>query len=120
MNDPKVLKLGEGNDLGTCPDKQLARYSLGLKRQDLRILLGLLTGHIALNRHLIVMKIRADPLCTACGEEEETPYHFLGKCCAKMMVRYSIFGAYLMKLEELRMVKPVTLLWFVGTSKRFS
>ena len=57
------------------------------------------TGPIALNRHLTVMKIRADPLCTACGEEEETPYHFLGKYCARMMVRYSIFGAYLMEGE---------------------
>ena len=61
------------------PDKQLARYALGLKRQDLRILVGLLTGHIALNRHLTVMKIRADSLCTACAEEDETPYHFFGK-----------------------------------------
>ena len=102
------------------PDKQLARYTLRLKRQDLRILVGLLTGHIALNRHLTVKKLRADPLCTACGEEDETPYHFLGKCCARMIVRYSIFGAYLMELEELRKVKPVTLLRFARTSKRFS
>ena len=75
----------------------------------LKILVGLLTGHIALNRHLTVVKIRADPLCTACGEEEETPYHFLGKCCASVMVRYSIFGAYLKQLEE-----------FTRTSRRFS
>jgi len=102
------------------PDMQLARYALGLKRQDLRILVGLLTGHIALNRHLTVMKIRVDPLCTACGEEDETPYHFWGKCCARMMVRYSIFRAYLMELEELRKVKPATLLRFARTSKRFS
>jgi len=42
------------------------------------------------------------------------------KCCARMMIRYSIFGAYLMELEELRKVKPATLLRFTRTSKRFS
>jgi len=72
------------------------------------IMVGLLTGHIALNRHVTVMKIRADPLCTAC-EEDETLYHFLGRCSASMMIRYSIFGAYLVELEELRKVKPATL-----------
>jgi len=39
------------------PDKQQSRFALGMKRKQLRILVGLLTGHIALNRHLSVMKI---------------------------------------------------------------
>ena len=38
------------------PDKQLSHFALGLKKQP-RILVGLLNGHIALNRHLTVMKI---------------------------------------------------------------
>jgi len=66
---------------------------------------GLFTGHIALNRYLIVMKIRTDPQCPSCGEEEETSYHFLGKSHASILARYSIIGAYLMELEELRKVK---------------
>ena len=51
------------------PDKKLSCFALGLKRKQLRVLVGLLTGHIALNRHLTVMKVRTDPLCPACGEE---------------------------------------------------
>ena len=47
-----------------------------------------------------------------CGEEEETAYHFLGKCNAMMMVHYSVFGAYLMEPGELQKVKPHTLLRF--------
>jgi len=50
------------------PDKQLARYALGLKRQDLRILIGL-------NRHLTIMKIFIQHLQPHYGEEYETPYH---------------------------------------------
>ena len=69
--------------------------------------------------HLTVMKIRTDPMCPKCGEEEETAYHFLGKCNAIMMVRYSVFGAYLMEPVELQNVQPHTLLRFARGSKRF-
>ena len=65
------------------------------------------------------MKIRTDPMCPKCGEEEETAYHFLGKCNATMMVHYSIFGAYLMEPGELQKVQPHTLLRFARASKRF-
>jgi len=100
-------------------DKQLSRFSLGLKRKQLRLLVALLTRHIALNTHLTVMKIQTDPQCLSCGEEEETSYHFLGKCHANTLPRYSITGAYLMEPEEPSKVKPATLLWFARTSKRF-
>jgi len=60
------------------PDKKLSRYALSLPRRELKILVGLLTGHITLNRHLTVMKIQEDPLCLAFGEQEETSLHFFG------------------------------------------
>jgi len=79
-----------------------ADFVMGLSRKHLRIITGLLTGHVALNRHLTVMKICADPLCPKCGEEEETAYHFLGRCRAMMMAPYCIFGSYLMDITELQ------------------
>jgi len=93
--------------------------TLGLSRKHLRILTGLLTGHVALNRHLTVMKIHTDPMCHKCGEEEETADHFFSKCDAIMMVRYSIFGSCLMQVSELQQVQPHTLLTFARASKRF-
>jgi len=60
------------------PDKKLSRYALSLPRRELIILVGLLTGHITLNRHLTIMKIQEDPLCPACGEQKETSLHFSG------------------------------------------
>jgi len=65
------------------------------------------------------MKIRTDPLCPKCGEEEETAYHFLGRCSAMMMARYSIFGSYVMDITELQQVQTNTLLRFAKASKRF-
>jgi len=49
---------------------------MGLSRKYLRTITGLLTGHVALNRHFTVIKIRTDPLRPKCIEEEETAYHF--------------------------------------------
>ena len=40
----------------------LYAYALSLPRREPKILVGLLTGHITLNRHLTVMKIEEDPL----------------------------------------------------------
>ena len=61
---------------------KLLGYAPSLPRRELKILVGLLTCHITLNRHLTVMKIQEDPFCPACGEQEETSLHFLGECCA--------------------------------------
>ena len=103
------------------PYKQLSesRFALGTKRKQLRILVGL-TEHIALNRQLSVLKIRTDPLCPPCGEEEETSYHLLGKCCAYMVSIYSTMGALIMEPDELGKVRPTTLLRFARATKRFS
>ena len=66
------------------------------------------------------MKIQADPLCSACGEQEETSLHFWGECYANMQIRYSVFGAHLMQPSELHKVKPSTLLRFARATKGFS
>ena len=62
------------------PDKKLSDYAPSLPRRELKILVGLLKGHITLNRHSTVMKIQEDPLRSAYGEQEETSLHFLGEC----------------------------------------
>ena len=49
-------------------------------------------------------------------EEEETAYHFLGKCNAMMMACDNIFGAYLTEASELQQVQPHALLRFARPS----
>lgn len=75
--------------------RQLSRFTLGFNRRELKRLVGLLTGHTALKRRPTIMKIRTDALCSACGEEGETHYHFLGKYSARMLDRMSVFRSYL-------------------------
>jgi len=59
------------------PNPGLAKFALSLRKQDLRLLTGLLTGHVSLNRHLMIMQLRSDPLCPLCKEDSETPLHRL-------------------------------------------
>jgi len=82
----------------------------------LRVLTGLLTGHATLNRHLAVMKIRTDRICSACGEEDETSVHFWGKCPATIMARHSIVGSHFLRLDELRCIQPHALMRFARVS----
>jgi len=86
------------------PDKRLTHFALGLRKHDLRILVGLLTGHCTLSGHLAIMRKQDDPLCPACGEEEVL--HLLGKCCATMQTRYRMLGAYTLQLEQLCRIPP--------------
>ena len=72
-----------------------------------------ITGHITLNRHLTVTKTRADILCSVCKENEENSFHFLDKCHATMLLRYSLFGAHLPCWTS----NSFTVLQFVRTSK---
>jgi len=60
-------------------------------RTDLRILIGLLTGHADLNRHLTLMRIRTDRACPLCQEDEETVLHLLGECSALVVKRAILF-----------------------------
>ena len=48
------------------------RKALRLPRRDVRILVGLLTGHNTLNRHLALLKKQSDALCPLCEDEQET------------------------------------------------
>jgi len=43
---------------------------------------------------------------------EDTSYHFLEKCHANILSRYSIMGAHLMEPDEPSKLKPANLLWF--------
>jgi len=75
------------------PDKQLTRFALSLSKQYLRVLVGLITGHTVLNRHLTIKKVRSDPIYCACEEEKETTQHFLGSRWAYAVLRHRLLGA---------------------------
>jgi len=101
------------------PDLGLTRFALRLSRNELRLIVGLITGHIALNKHLSVMKISTDPICPLCKEAEETAMHFLGQCAATMHLRLKLMGSAILTSEEIRQMTLCTLLNFAKLTKRF-
>jgi len=89
-------------------------YSNGI-----RILVGLLTGHADVNRHLKIMGLRNEAVCPLCQDEEETSIHFIAQCSAIMLLRRSILGDYILSLDTLNGIHWTALLRFAKASKRF-
>jgi len=67
----------------------------------LRILVGLLTGHADLNRHLCIMRIRQDSGCPLCQEDDDTTVHLIAQCSALMLLRKAIIGDFTLPLDTL-------------------
>jgi len=49
-------------------------------RSQSGVVIGLLTGHNTLRRHLHLMGLTNGPLCRGCGAEKETSAHILCEC----------------------------------------
>ena len=101
------------------PNPKVSNSLLNLSQQQLRMIVGLLTGHCGLNRHLAIMGVIPDPICALCGEEEETALHFLGQCMALSAIRHRIFGMDPLSPRDIRRITVTELLGFIQASGRF-
>lgn len=88
-HNTKVLHQSYWTNLNTCRQTRealptinpgLSRKLRGLGRPQLRLLIGALTGHGLLNKHLHNLGVTDSPLCRACMEAEETATHILLEC----------------------------------------
>ena len=78
---------------------------LSFNRTQSRAVIGLLTGHNTLRRHLHVMGLSNNPICRKCGTEEETSVHILGKCEILASLRHRYLGSFFLDLEDVRMLE---------------
>jgi hypothetical protein len=69
-----------------------------------RVVIGLLTGHNTLRRHLHVMGLYNDPICSKCGTEEETSVHILRECEVLASLRLAYLGSFFLDLEDIRLL----------------
>ena len=65
---------------------------LFFNRTQSRFVMGLLTGHNTLRRHLHLMGLTNNPSCRRCGTEEETSVHILYECEALASLRHPSSG----------------------------
>jgi hypothetical protein len=59
-----------------------------------RAVIGLLTGHNTLRRHLYLLGLQDSPLCTKCGVMEETSAHILCECEAMASFRHAYLSSF--------------------------
>lgn len=91
------------------PFRERAKELINLGKNQLRWAVGLFTGHCPLMKHLTNIKVKDDPDCRLCGEEEETPLHILSQCSAIEAIRHSHFGDTYVEPEEIT-TKPISLM----------
>lgn len=90
---------------------------LGLSRNSLRKIIGLLTGHCGLKRYLNIMGVAKVPMCRGCKYEEETALHILGDYCdMHTAFRFEHFGCSLIVHWELQDIPVMCLPNFISVS----
>jgi hypothetical protein len=82
------------------PCLKLARFLRNLPRTKLDVLIGLLIGHVRLNKHLHRMGLLSDSTCAACGIEEESVLHSICVCPTLTNLRTLIFGKPILGFSE--------------------
>ncbi|KAG8302636.1 hypothetical protein J6590_028554 [Homalodisca vitripennis] len=89
-----MTKRGESSEERRSPSSKVASDLLSLNRSMSSKVIGLITGHGHLRKHLHRVGIlQEDPLCGRCNEQEETAEHLLFDCPAIARERYAIFGS---------------------------
>ena len=61
-------------------------------RKSVKAVVGLLTGHCKLNRHLKLMGLAEEAMCRFCKSQEETAEHILCQCDSLAYVRFLVLG----------------------------
>ncbi|PNF24898.1 hypothetical protein B7P43_G10162 [Cryptotermes secundus] len=82
------------------PSIKRAKELLKLNRNQLRWVVGLLTGHCHLKGHLFKLGLSDSPTCKRCQEDNETATHILCECEALAYLRLRHLGQYFMESSE--------------------
>jgi hypothetical protein len=73
--------------------------------------MGLITGHSPLNKHLHNMGLIDEPICIACGMEDELAFNLLYNCPSLIFLRVRTFSKpILMSVEECEGASAISLL----------
>jgi hypothetical protein len=101
------------------PCLKLTRFLRKLPRTKFGVLIGLLKGHIRLNKHLHRMGPLSDPTCAACGTEEESAVYFICVCPALANLRTQVFCKPIPSVSEFEGMSAGIFLQFAEKSGRF-
>jgi hypothetical protein len=75
---------------------------MSFKRTQSRAVIGLLTGHNILRRHLYLLGLLDSPLCRKCGVMEETLTHILCECEALASLKHAYLGSFFLEPKDIQ------------------
>ena len=108
----------QARELISGPDLATRARLLSFKRTQSRVVIGLLTGHNTLRRHLYIMGLSNNPICRKCGTEEETLVHILCECDALASLIHTYLGSFFLDPEDIRNLS-IGAIWNFGKVKGF-
>jgi len=91
------------------PDLATRVRLLSFNRTQSRIVIGLLTGHNTLRRHLYIMGLSNNHICIKCDILEETSVHILCECEALASLRHTYPGSFFLDSDDIRKLRKVLL-----------
>jgi hypothetical protein len=94
----------QARELISGPNLATGAQLLSFNRTQTRAVIGLLTGHNILRRHLHVMGLINDSACRKCVIEEETSVHILCECEALASLRHQYLGSFFLHPEDIRVL----------------
>jgi len=100
------------------PDQKWARELLSMDRCRIKRVVGAITGHCGLNKHLAQMGIVNDPNCT-CGQGAETGIHIICECPKFSALRLGTLDGHVVRPSDVPRLGPILLDRFLAETGRF-
>jgi len=98
------------------PNKNLSEKIIRLPRNQISILIQLITGHNYLNYHQSKVDPLTDPICRSCLEDDESSEHIIARCPAFCRARNLILGNNFLRLDSLVWTPSMLLRFLTETS----
>ncbi|CAF4872602.1 unnamed protein product [Pieris macdunnoughi] len=90
---------------------RMTKQLLNLTRNNLKIMIGTITGHCLLNKHLYVLGATDSPMCRGCFNAEETVTHVVLECEAVAKQRTEILGTVRSLREACEVPRKLLCFW---------
>lgn len=102
-----------------APWRKWTRELITMNRNSIRRVVGAITGHCGLNKHLTRMRILDDSECS-CGQDEETGLHIICECPKFSQLRRKTLGNYVLQPSDVTQLGPIVLDRFLAGTRRFT
>ena len=104
------------SDIDTSKTRELWK----LPKNKLCTVMGVLTGHCHVNKHLHNLGLVRSTLCDRCSTDEESAYHIVCLCPAYARLRFRVLGDHTLNLDQYKKLTVSEVLRFVELTGRFS